>query len=106
LASFQEKSNMFGFLLQGTSFVEGTRSLFTSEAVFYDPDGNILGYGHLSDGPDYGYSILLSVVKGWGIASLIALVVSIAIGWKSRMTEFQGNKKVFCLVVFTGGEMQ
>jgi signal transduction histidine kinase len=81
-ASFQAKSNMFGFLLQDTTFVEGIRSSLTSDAVFYDSEGNILGSVNLSEGPDYGHSILLSVVKGWGIASLIALAVSIALGWK------------------------
>jgi nitrate/nitrite-specific signal transduction histidine kinase len=35
----------------------------------------------LSEGPEYGRNILSSVVRGWGIASLIALGVSIALGW-------------------------
>lgn len=79
--SIQANPNMFGFLLEDSMYEEGKRSSVIAEEVFYDKDGNILGYVELSESPGYGQRIILNVLKGWGIASLIGLVVSVSFGW-------------------------
>jgi two-component system OmpR family sensor kinase len=75
------RRDMFGFTLQNTSIAEGRHSNLMSQATFYGQDGNPLGYVEVSEGPEYGRNILNSVIRGWGIASLIALLASAGIGW-------------------------
>ena len=73
---------MFGFTLQDSQIDGGKRSNNKSEAILKSPDNKtLLGYVEISEGPEYGRAILTSVVYSWGIASLIALVISIVIGW-------------------------
>lgn len=79
--SIQANPNMFGFLLEDSMVEEGKRSSVVVEEAFYDKDGNILGYVELSESPGYGQRIILNVLKGWGIASLIGLIVSVTFGW-------------------------
>ncbi len=79
--SIQANPNIFGFLLEDSMNEEGKRSSVVAEEAFYDKDGNILGYVELSESPGYGQRILFNVLNGWGIASLIGLVVSVSFGW-------------------------
>lgn len=79
--SIQANPNMFGFLLQDTGDEDSKRSSIVVEEVFTDTDGNILGYIELSESPGYGQRIIMNVIEGWGIASLIGLVVSTTFGW-------------------------
>ena len=46
-----------------------------------DPAGELLGYVELSNGPAYGRDILRSVAVGWGIASVVAVLVAAGAGW-------------------------
>lgn len=79
--SIQANPAMFGFLLQDTLIEEGKRSSIVLEEPFNNADGTVLGYIELSESPAYGQRILMNVLKGWGIASLVGLVVSITFGW-------------------------
>lgn len=79
--SIQANPNMYGFLLQDSMIEEGKRSTIVLQEAFYSTSGELLGYVELSESPAYGQRIIWSVVKGWGIASLIGLVVSITFGW-------------------------
>jgi signal transduction histidine kinase len=79
--SIQANPNMFGFLLEDSLNEESKRSSVVAEEAFYDKDGNIIGYVELSEGPGYGRRIILNVLKGWAIASLIGLIVSVTFGW-------------------------
>ena len=73
--------NLFGFMLQYTGSDDGTRSALKSEAALVDASGQPLGTVEISEGPAYGRTILNNVIRGWGIASLVALLASALIGW-------------------------
>lgn len=79
--SIQANPALFGFLLQDTLNEDGKRSSIVLEEPFNSTDGTILGYIELSESPAYGQRILMNVLKGWGIASLVGLVVSMTFGW-------------------------
>ena len=52
--------------------------------AYYNEKGQLLGYVELSNGPVYGRDILRSVVWGWAIAALIAVLLAAAAGvWVS-----------------------
>ncbi|MSP11842.1 MAG: HAMP domain-containing histidine kinase [Chloroflexi bacterium] len=48
---------------------------------FFGPEGKILGFVELSNGPAYGRQILNSVARGWAIASTIAVLLAAGVGW-------------------------
>ncbi len=53
--------------------------------AYYDENKQIIGYVELSNGPAYGQDILRSVVWGWAVAALTAVVLAAAAGmWVSR----------------------
>ncbi|NMC29105.1 MAG: HAMP domain-containing histidine kinase [Pelolinea sp.] len=79
--SIQANPNMFGFLLEDSMNEEGKRSSVVAKEAFYGEEGIMLGYVELSEGPGYGQRIILNVLKGWAIASLIGLIVSVTFGW-------------------------
>ncbi|REG11673.1 signal transduction histidine kinase [Pelolinea submarina] len=80
--SFQANPDIFGFILmQVDTSVYKNRSSKVVNAPFYDLDHNILGYVELSESPRYSQRIITDVVRGWGIASLIGVVISTIIGY-------------------------
>ena len=78
---FNASPNMFGFMLESEIIENGTRSKQMSEATFFDQNDQELGSIQISESPEYGRSIINNVIQGWLIASLVALAVSIVIGW-------------------------
>jgi signal transduction histidine kinase len=78
---FSASRNLFGFMLQYTSSDDGARSNLKSEALLKDANQQPLGMVEISEGPEYGRTILNNVIRGWAIASLIALLASATIGW-------------------------
>ena len=53
--------------------------------AYYGENKQIIGYVELSNGPAYGRDILLSVVWGWAVAALTAVLLAAATGmWVSR----------------------
>jgi signal transduction histidine kinase len=70
---------------RGEKGADKTRSQQVVRKAFYDDEGNLLGYVELSHGPAFGRDILASVAWGWGIAALIAVMLSGTAGlWVSR----------------------
>lgn len=71
----------FGFGLGGA--VGGTEE--RSELVVQQPlrslTGELLGYVVVSEGPAYGREIVGRVAWGWGVASVVAVVVAAGVGW-------------------------
>jgi signal transduction histidine kinase len=59
----------------------GRHSSLTALWPIYDADNQISGYIELSEGPAYGTQILRSVVRGWLIASGIAILLAAVVGW-------------------------
>jgi signal transduction histidine kinase len=57
------------------------RSSLAVMRPIYDADRQITGYIELSEGPAYGRQILASVVRGWLVASGIAVLLAIVVGW-------------------------
>lgn len=70
----------YGFGL-GTTAATAPRSDQIEQQPILGRDGRILGIVQLSQGPAYGYSILTSVAWGWGIASLVAMILAGMVGW-------------------------
>ena len=58
-----------------------SRSSVVVEEPFFDKDHNLLGYVEISETPEYSQRIIKDVVRGWGIASLIGVIVSTALGY-------------------------
>lgn len=80
--SIQANPNMFGYqLLEDATNEYNSRSSIVIEAPFYDMNHEVLGYVELSEGPNYGRRIINNVLRVWGIASLIGVVVSTAFGF-------------------------
>jgi len=53
--------------------------------AYYDKNKQLIGYVELSNGPAFGRDILRSVVWGWAVAALIAVLLAAAAGvWVSR----------------------
>lgn len=62
-----------------------TRSQQVVTQAFYDKEDVLQGYVELSNGPTFGKDIMISIAWGWGIAALIAVMLSGAVGlWISR----------------------
>lgn len=75
-------SSPFGFDLGSNTGTSRVRSRLTVAELLHDPKtGNDYGSVKLSEGPDYGSAILRSVAWGWGIASAIAVLLAVGIGW-------------------------
>ena len=64
-----------------TETLGGGRSKQAVEVDLMTLNGEILGRLHIFDGPAYGEQILQSVALGWGISSLIALILAAIVGW-------------------------
>ena len=80
--SFQANLDIFGFILmQVDTSVYQNRSSKIVEAPFYDLNHNILGYVEISESPRYSQRIITDVIRGWGIASLIGVVISTIVGF-------------------------
>jgi len=59
----------------------GKRSTLTALWPVYGTDNQVSGYIELSEGPAYGAQILRSVIRGWLIASGIAIFLAAVVGW-------------------------
>ncbi|MBI3942845.1 MAG: HAMP domain-containing histidine kinase [Chloroflexi bacterium] len=68
-----------GFLAETSP--DNRRSGQVVRQPFYGPDGQVLGFVELSNGPAYGRQILDSVARGWAIASAIAVLLAAGVGW-------------------------
>ena len=80
--SFQANPNMFGYLLSPDASTEyDIRSSLVVDAHFYDIDQNMLGTVELSESPKYSQRIISDVIRGWGVASLIGVIVSTLLGY-------------------------
>jgi signal transduction histidine kinase len=78
-----------GFALNTEAITQGARSNFVvavplqeqTSSTAFDPDNDKpLGSIRLSEGPAYGRAILGSVARGWGIASMVAVLLAAGIG--------------------------
>ena len=75
-------SSPFGFDLGSNTTNRGARSTLVVAELMMDPKtGDDLGSVKLSEGPDYGSTILQSVAWGWAFASAIAVLLAAGIGW-------------------------
>jgi signal transduction histidine kinase len=75
-------SSPFGFDLSSNTMTRSARSKLLIAELIHDPKtGNDLGTVRLSEGPNYGNSILQSVAWGWALASGIAVLLAVGIGW-------------------------
>ncbi|HLO30935.1 MAG TPA: ATP-binding protein [Anaerolineales bacterium] len=75
-------SSPFGFDLSSKTTAGHSRSKLKVAQLIHDPKAGIsLGSVRLSEGPDYGSTILQSVARGWGFASIIAVLLAAGIGW-------------------------
>jgi len=57
------------------------RSSLTAVWPIHDANDQISGYIEMSEGPAYGAQILASVVRGWLVASGIAILLAAAVGY-------------------------
>lgn len=72
----------FVFDLNSETTTQSPRSkLMVAELIKDSKSGNELGSVRLSEGPDYGSAILRSVARGWALASAIAVLLAVGIGW-------------------------
>ncbi|MBI1881256.1 MAG: HAMP domain-containing histidine kinase [Chloroflexi bacterium] len=71
----------YGFGLNAEVALDARRSNQVVRQPFYDAVGNLLGYAELTQGPAYGGEILTSVAWGWAIASGVAVVLAVGVGW-------------------------
>ncbi len=78
---FTAAGTMFGFDLQGKAGVGKVRSSQVFRQQILGSNGVQLGTLELSEGPAYGSEIVGGVVRGWALASLLALVLAVAAGW-------------------------
>ena len=80
--SLQANANLFGFqLMQATKQEYNRRSSFVVSTPFYGVNDEIIGYVEISECPNYGRRIISNVLHGWGVASLVGVVVAIAAGY-------------------------
>jgi signal transduction histidine kinase len=80
--SFEANPNMFGYLLSKNASSEyDIRSSVVVSADFYDKSHNVLGTVELSEAPKYSQRIITDVIRGWGVASLIGVLVSTILGY-------------------------
>lgn len=72
----------FGFDLSAGAVSNEARSNLVITELLSDPQsGAQLGLVEISDGPAYGTDILKSVARGWALASAIAVLLAVALGW-------------------------
>ncbi|MCA2002005.1 MAG: HAMP domain-containing histidine kinase, partial [Chloroflexi bacterium] len=71
---------MFG-LFQSSQELFQRRSSQQVEQTFFDADGNKIFTLTLSNGPAYGDEILSSVMNGWMVASVVAIILAALVGW-------------------------
>ncbi|MBI5034514.1 MAG: HAMP domain-containing histidine kinase [Chloroflexi bacterium] len=80
--SVQASGSPFGFDLNAETLNGGPRSPTKFRDTVMDPkSGTLLGTLILSDGPAYGRAILTSVAWGWTLASTVAVLFAIGVGW-------------------------
>ena len=58
-----------------------SRSNLVLRQSIYNGQGELQGYLELSEGPDIGREILNSIAWGWAIASAVAVVLAVGVGW-------------------------
>jgi signal transduction histidine kinase len=73
-------NSLFGFILNPTGSLPKNRSPLKA-ILNLAYAGNPVGSVVLSDGPAYGAEILTEVIRGWWLASLIAVILAAAAGW-------------------------
>ena len=71
----------FGFGLGGAAGNTEERSGLVVQQPLRSVAGDLLGYVVLSEGPAYGREIVRSVAWGWGVASVVAVLLAAAVGW-------------------------
>jgi signal transduction histidine kinase len=71
----------YGFRFDGGGGSDGFRSNLVVRHPFRSLEGELLGYVELSQGPAYGRQVLESVVRGWAIASVVAVLLAVGVGW-------------------------
>ncbi len=71
----------YGFGLGIEQISASYRSSQIVQQALYNPSGKLLGYIELSNGPAYDRQILESVAWGWAVASVIAVLLTAAVGW-------------------------
>ena len=71
----------FGFGLGGAAGSSDERSELVVQQPLWSVAGDLLGYVVRSEGPAYGREIVRSVAWGWGVASVVAVLLAAAVGW-------------------------
>lgn len=71
----------FGFGLGGAVTSTGARSELLVQQPLRSLTGELLGSVVLSEGPAYGREIVRSVAWGWGLASVVAVLLAAGVGW-------------------------
>jgi signal transduction histidine kinase len=72
----------FGFDVNAETVSPNVRSNLRAKQRVMDPkSGALLGTVTLSEGPAYGRSIMASVAWGWALASAVAVLFAIGVGW-------------------------
>lgn len=71
----------FGFGLGGAAGSGEERSELVVQQPLRSLTGELLGFVVLSEGPAYGREIVRSVAWGWGVASVVAVVLAAGVGW-------------------------
>jgi signal transduction histidine kinase len=79
--SFPAAGSLYGFDLDQSAAPPARRSAQRLTVPIADEQGAVLGYVELSEGPAYGWDIILSVAWGLLIAASAAIVLAGAVGW-------------------------
>ena len=74
--------SFYGFELGASMEVDRTlRSDQQVQRPVLSPDGQVLGYIEVSDGPAYGTVIVEGVAHGWVLSGVIAVLLAALVGW-------------------------
>ncbi len=80
--SVQGAGSPFGFDVNAETVSPNVRSNQVVKQTVMDPQsGTVLGTVELSEGPAYGRAIIASVAWGWALASAVAVLFAIGVGW-------------------------
>lgn len=71
----------FGFGLGAVTGDATERSELVVQQALRALNGELLGYVVVSEGPAYGREIVRSVAWGWGVASVVAVLLAAGVGW-------------------------
>lgn len=88
-SSMPVQGSLYGFNLGTEPGPVEEFSDLVVEVPIINPTGQLLGYVRLLQGPAYGRDILQSVVWGWAIAGVVAVVLAALTGWviSRRLTQ-------------------